>query len=916
MNEKEKILLAEMPGQPIPWHAIPESVVLQKLQTNLDGLSHSQVEERLQEFGRNTLPARHPPTLWEIIFHQLKSPLIYILLAAGVIALLSGDVKDAVFILAVIVLNTVIGTLQEWRAEQSAHALQNMIRAQARLRRDGQTLKVDSEELVPGDVILLESGDKVLADLRLVQINSLAIDESFLTGESLAAEKKTALLEPEAPVSDRFNMAYAGSTVISGRGLGLVVATGKYTEIGKIARTVAEEEGAKPPLVLRMEKFSQQISFVVLGFAILLGIVSFGRGMPFNDVLLLVIAMAVSAIPEGLPVAMTVALSLSTRRMAQRNVIVRKLTAVESLGSCTVIASDKTGTLTVNQQTARAILFPNGQRIQIRGQGYNDEGEVVLETPENLRAGLDSRVKELVAQAVFCNGATLEKKGNTWAHTGDAMDVALLALAYKAGVDPGALRSRYPKVAEIPFESEKRYAATLHRKEDHGLLVVKGAVETILPFCTQSQASEEAWPFQADKINQQALDLAAEGFRVLAFAALTLPLDALPDHLDERMLANMTLQALVGFIDPLRPEALEAVSVARQAGVRVAMITGDHPATAFAIARELGIAATQDQVATGQELADIGDVHVPEFYEWVKRSTVFARVSPHQKLHIVDALMALGNFVAVTGDGVNDAPALQKANIGVAMGSGTDIAKDTASIIVADDNFASIVAGIEEGRHAYANVRKVTLLLISTGLAELVLIGLSIAAGLPIPLLAVQILWLNLVTNGIQDVALAFEAGERGVMKAAPRSPREGLFNRKMIEQVLLSGLTMALICFAAWVWLLNAGWEEDAARNGLLTLLVMLQFYHVLNSRSERVSAFRIPLKNNPVLMAGMALALLLHILATEAPFMQSLLRTQSLPLSYWLVFAAIGITVVIVLEVYKGLAKRRESRLKASHE
>ncbi len=901
--EIDQIILAETPTQPIPWHATPEDKVLVKLQAGLNGLDPQQVAERQMEFGRNTLPERQPPTLLEIILHQFKSPLIYILLVAGAIALLSGDVKDAVFILVVIALNATIGTAQEWRAEQSAHALQQLLKVRARVRRQGQQSMLDAEELVPGDVVLLESGDKVPADLRLVQLNNLAIDEAFLTGESIAAIKNVDLLPRETPVSDRHNIAYAGSTVISGRGLGLVIATSRYTEVGKIANTVAEEAGTKPPLVLRMEKFAHQITFIVLGFAGFLGLVALGRGMPFNDVLFLVIAMAVSAIPEGLPVAMTVTLSLSTRRMALRNVIVRKLAAVESLGSCTIIASDKTGTLTVNQQTVRLAALPDGQRIFISGQGYNDEGEASLEDESALSPELTARLEILSRYAILCNEASLQKSNETWSHTGDAMDVAFLALGYKVGLQPAQVRQQAPALAEIPFESEKRYSATLNQMEGETVLVVKGAVETLLAYCSHMQTAAGPVPLDAAAIEHQALQLAEEGYRVLAIASK----NGLPagQALDESKLSGLTLQALFGFIDPLRPEVRQAVETALQAGIKVIMITGDHPATARAIACELGMACSPDQVVTGQQLAEIGDVHVPEFYERVKQASVFARVSPDQKLNIVDALMSLGNFVAVTGDGVNDAPALRKANIGVAMGSGTDVAKDTASLIVTDDNFASIVAGIEEGRHAYANVRKVTLLLISTGLAELILIGLSIAAGLPVPLLAVQILWLNLATNGIQDVALAFEAGEKGVMRYPPRKPSEGIFNRKMIEQVLLTGITMALVCFAAWVWMNHVGWEVNMARSSLLTLLVLMQFYHVVNCRSESSSAFRVPLRNNPVLLVGMLVAFLIHILATELPFLQSLLRTQSLPLNYWLVFAGIGAVILVVVEVYKRLAR-----------
>lgn len=906
MQDPNRIELVEMPHQAIPWHALEEEQVLLKLQATLRGLSAEQVAERLREFGRNMLPERRPPTLVEIILHQLKSPLIYILLIAGALAIVMGDVKDAVFILAVIVLNSTIGTLQEYRAEQSAHALQKMLKVRAKVRRDGRQLEVDAEELVPGDVVLLESGDRVPADLRLVQVNNLSIDEAFLTGESIAAFKKLELLERDVPVGDRRNMAYAGSTVVSGRGVGLVVATGRYTEVGKIARTVAEEEGAKPPLVLRMEKFAHQISFVVLGFAALLGVIAFTRGMPFYDVIFLVIAMSVSAIPEGLPVAMTVALSLATARMARRHVIVRRLAAVESLGSCTVIASDKTGTLTVNQQTVKVIVFPDGARVEVGGQGYNDQGEV--KSAGGTAAGEETTLAlvRLARDAVLCNEAALERVEDTWEHSGDAMDVALLALGYKVGLRPAEVRERYPVLAQIPFESEKRYAAALIQTETGPRLIVKGAVETVLTFCTTMQTATGSLPLEEAVVHQQAHALAEEGYRVLALAAGPWN-GAGTTTLQAEELRGLTLQGLIGFIDPVRPEVPEAVATAQQAGIKVVMITGDHAETAFAIAQELGIASSREQVTTGRELAEIGDVHVPQFYEQVKHATVFARVSPEQKLHIVDALMGLGHFVAVTGDGVNDAPALRKANIGVAMGSGTDVAKDTASIIVTDDNFASIVAGVEEGRFAYANVRKVTLLLISTGLAELVLIGLAILAGLPIPLLAVQILWLNLVTNGIQDVALAFEAGEKGVMRVPPRSPQEGIFNRKMIEQMMLSGLTMAFICFIAWILLLRSGWEEEAARSGLLTLLVLMQFYHVLNCRSETTSAFRVPLRNNPVLMAGMVAALLIHVLATELPLLQSLLRTQPLSWQTWLLFALPGALILLVLEVYKAWSRRR---------
>jgi magnesium-transporting ATPase (P-type) len=900
--------LREMPGEALKWHAISEEDVFNKLQTAHDGISSDQVNERLAAFGRNILPSRPPVTLIQVILHQFKSPLIYILLIAGGIALALDDLEDAIFIFIVILLNATIGTIQEWQAEQSAQSLQDLIQVQARVRRQGRQTQIAAEEIVPGDVVLMESGDKVPADLRLIQAINLSIDESFLTGESMAAQKRRGVLEEDLLVSDRTNIAYAGSTITAGRGVGLVIATGRYTEVGKIASTMSEDVGAKPPLVIRMERFAKQISVIVLIFASLLGLISFLQGMPITEVIFLVVALAVSAIPEGLPVAMTVALSLATRRMAKRHVIVRRLAAVESLGSCTAIASDKTGTLTVNQQTVKLIAFPGGSRYPVSGHGYNDQGSVETEDGSPLPEDTHERIHRLARASVLVNEASLHHEDGQWVHTGDAVDVALLALGHKVGLNSADLQRENETVAEIPFESERRYAAMFYQDGNGVNAVSKGAVEAVLPFCDQMLTREGPVPIDREGINQQGQRMAAEGFRVLAVAeGQGLHVNG-SSGLDETHLTSLTLLGLIGFIDPLRPEVREAVEDAHKAGIRVLMITGDHPDTALAIASELDIAHSRNDVCTGQQLASIGSYDVPGFYEQVKRTSVFARVTPDQKLHIVDALIKQGEFVAVTGDGVNDAPALQKANIGVAMGSGTDIAKDTASMIVTDDNFASIVAGVEEGRFAYSNVRKVTLLLISTGAAELVLITLAVLFGLPIPLLAVQILWINLVTNGIQDVALAFEAGEKGVMRLPPRKPSEGIFNRKMIEQVVISGLTMALICFAAWLYMLNQGWDETTARTALLTLLVLMQSYHVFNSRSEYLSAFRVPLRNNRVLVFGALAALGLHVLATEVPFLQSLLEIDSLPIQMWAILAVVASSVLIVMEIYKRLSKDRQ--------
>jgi magnesium-transporting ATPase (P-type) len=890
-------------GRPIAWQTLSEESVLQKLQTAPDGLSDEQVAERLAEFGPNTLPVKPPPTMLVVLLHQFLSPLIYILLVAGAVSSLLGEIKDAVFIFVVVLLNATIGTYQEWKAERSAAALQSLLKIYARVKRGGQQKQVTADELVPGDVVLLESGNRVPADLRLIQTNNLAIDESFLTGESLAAGKSLALLAADSPLSERANMAFAGSTVTSGRGVGVVIATGLHTEVGRIAETVTSAEMTKPPLVVRMERFARQTSYAVLGASAVLALIAISKGVPYAEVFFLAVALAVSAIPEGLPVAITVVLSIGTARMARRNVIVRRLAAVESLGSCTYIASDKTGTLTVNQQTVKVITMPSGERFTVSGEGYSGEGQALTEAGQPLAdPAAGSPLDRLARAAILCNEAQLSRDNRQWTHHGDAIDVALLAFGYKMGLAPERVRGEVEPVAEIPFESERGYAAHFYQAQGRVRVAVKGAVEKVLPLCRTRPDGQGVVEIDPEKIEQEALALSESGYRVLAVAEGEMAAGPLPSY-EEKDIPPLTLLGLVGFIDPLRPEVKEAVAKCQQAGVEVAMVTGDHPATALAIARELGIAASWEDVVTGRQLDEIGSTEVPQFLETVKAARVFARVAPLQKLHIVEGLIKLGHFVAVTGDGVNDAPALRKANIGVAMGSGTDVAKDTASIIVTDDNFASIEAGVEEGRFAYDNIRKVTYLLISTGAAEVILFTLALIADLPLPLFAVQLLWLNLVTNGIQDVALAFEAGEPGAMKRPPRRPTEGIFNRLMVQQTAVSGVTMGLLSFGTWYALLQAGWDEAAARNLVLLLMVLFQNFHVFNCRSEYVSVFKVPLRRNILLVVGVVAALGLHLLSMQIPFMQSLLRVEPVSPAEFFYLFLLASTILVVMEIFKLL-------------
>ncbi|HDS64110.1 MAG TPA: HAD family hydrolase [Methanofollis liminatans] len=908
-----------MTGEPEPhgavsWHALPIDETYERLSTGSHGLSTEEAARRQRQYGKNSLPTARPPGLAEIILHQFKSPLIYILLAAGVISVLLGDFKDAGFIMLVVLINAVIGTAQEWKAEQSALQLQSLLKVMARIRRDDAWRSLPAEEAVIGDIVLLESGNRVPSDIRLLHAANLTVDESLLTGESAAVQKTVGVLREKIPVSDRTNMAYAGSTVVTGRGCGIVTGTGTRTEVGMIARAVSGTESAKPPLIIRMEEFSRKVGILIIAASMVMAAVALSRGAPPVEVFFLAVALVVSAIPEGLPVAITVALSIAASRMARRNVIVRKLAAVESLGSCTTIATDKTGTLTVNQQTARVILIPEAEPIEVSGAGYTPEGEILLAGTATLPARMTAAVERLACAAVICNEGSLYLEDGQWVHHGDAMDVAFLSLAYKAGLEPDRVRNSVLKVAEVPFESEQMYAAVYYRKEGDAQdapigLAVKGALEALLPYCTTMTAAEGRVPIDTAAIEAHLIDLMENGYRVLAVAEgqVPSPPGEAAELRDTR--PELSFLGLVGFIDPLRPDVREAVGVAHRAGIDVVMITGDHPRTALTIARDLDIARSVDEVMTGRELEDLGDPTLPSYAAAIDRIRVFARVSPVQKMEIVDLMVRRGHFVAVTGDGVNDAPALRRANIGVAMGSGTDVAKDTASMIVTDDNFSSIVAGVEEGRFAYDNIRKATYLLISTGLSEVVLIIMALLAGLPLPLLAVQLLWLNLVTNGIQGVALAFEAGEEGAMRRKPRDPEEGVFNSLMLKETVLSGLTIGIVAFSTFWWLIGTGMEETAARNLLLLLMVLFENFHVFNCRSEYRSLFRVPLRNNTVLVLGVVLMQGLHILSLHIPFMQDLLGLAPVTLEEWFTCLVIAAIVIVVMETFKWFEFRNGS-------
>ncbi len=898
-DKQDVVDVPEAGSLPSAAHALHADAIVEQLDTSTQGITSTEAQARLWQYGPNSLPRAEPPSLIKIFLCQFASPLIYVLVAAAIFSLVIQEWSDASFITGVLLINAIIGTVQEFSAQRAATALQELVTTRSRVLRDGDAVEIDAENLVPGDILLLESGDKIPADVRLLSCHDLEVDESLLTGESVAVFKKADdVLKVDTFIGDRKNMVFAGTMVNRGRGSGVVTATALLTELGTIASEVIHGVSAKAPLLVRMEKFTHRIAIIVALAALLMAAVSISRGMPFAEIFMLAVALAVSVIPEGLPVALTVALAIGMRRMAKRNVIIRRLIAVESLGSCTCIATDKTGTLTVNELTARRIQFPNGDTWKIKGEGMVPLGNIIppYESPANEEMALMER---LCLASILTNDGFLGMRGDQWAHHGDAVDVALLVMAHKAGVVKAKTINAFPELGEIPFESERLFSASLNQVGDRRCMFVKGAFEKLLPMCDTMALPGQDVAIDVARLEQQAIDLACQGYRVLAIASSDREPPA-NEVFCEQHLDGLTFLGLVGMIDPLRPEAKQAVATCRNAGIEVAMVTGDHPATALAIAKELGLTEHEEHIVTGPELRTSNSDD--EIDLLTRRAHVFARVEPSQKLDIVHSLQRNGHFVAVSGDGANDAPALRAAQVGVAMGkSGTDVARETADIIITDDNFHSIVSGVEEGRISYSNVRKVIFLLISTGAAELVLFTLALFSGLPLPLLAVQLLWLNLVTNGIQDVALAFEAGEGDELRHRPRPPKESIFNRMMIERVITSALVIGLVAFFLYKNLLDWGYTVEEARNATLLLMVLFENVHVFNCRSETLSIFRHNPMRNRILLFGTLIAQSIHIGAMYTPWISDVLGIQPVSIEHWLQLLGLALTVTVVMEIHK---------------
>ena len=892
-----------------PFYARDADEILDSLGSGTNGLTRQQAAELLERYGPNRIAESTGPSKLRILLHQFQSPLIYLLFAAGIVTAILGKYIDTYVILAVVLLNALIGYVQELKAEKSVQALRSLMVPKAHVIRDGAEREINSYDLVPGDIVLLTSGDRVPADVRLTYTRELRIDEAMLTGESVPADKTSELIDDEnISPGDQLNIGFMGTSVVSGRGQGVVVATGGETVLGRIAQDVSEMSVTETPLQKKMVRFAHLIGMMVVGSAVIIFLAGLLLGMDTAEVFLASVAVMVSAIPEGLPVVVTITMAIGVTAMARRNAVIRNLPAVETLGSTTVICSDKTGTLTRNEMMVEALY--DGQHVyRLTGSGYDPEGQLLLDG-ERKNGDLSDSLSMSLRVGLLCNEASLYRDNGVWRINGDPTEGALLVSAAKAGLDVEQEHHDYPMLDMAPFESEHGFMATLHENNGQKLILVKGAPERVVEMAAGAEAANGA---QGQAMLDKAMELAAQGMRVLAMAYREAP-DDMTELTHSDAAGDLHLVGLQAMIDPPRPEAIEAVAGVKGAGARVVMITGDHALTAKAIAQQLGIAGDNDKVITGRELEVMED---KDLYEHVKDVNVFARVSPEHKLRIVQQLVAQDEVVAVTGDGVNDAPALKAAHIGVAMGiTGTDVAKETADMIVTDDNFASIFSAVEEGRVVFANIRKVVLFLIPTGLAEILTILATMVMGLPLPFLPAQILWINLVTNGLQDIALAFEPGEPDVLERPPRPAREGVFSRLMFERSVLVSIVLAAGVTYLFADAVNSGLDVAHARTIAVTGMVVFQFFQAWNCRSERQSLFRMNLLSNPFLFYASLATFGAQLAMVYLGPMQFIFDTVPLSWEEWIGKIPIALTVVVAVELDKLIRRKRRAAERARRE
>lgn len=901
------------------WHHLPEREVIKLLETDADiGLDLFETRHRQERFGPNSLTPKKGQSPLIRFLAQFNNPLIYILLAATLITAIVKDLVDALIILGVVLVNAVIGYIQESRAEAAIESLAQTMTTEATVTRAGKTTRLNASELVPGDVVSIKAGDKVPADLRLIRSRDLQIAEASLTGESVSVQKLANIsLAQETPLAERHNMAYASTLVTYGLGTGVVTATGDDTEIGQISLLISSAAELATPLTRKIEQFSRLVLYAILVLAAITFGVGLFRGQAFIDTLTAAIALAVGMIPEGLPAALTVTLAIGVSRMARRQAIIRKLPAVETLGSVTIICSDKTGTLTQNQMTVREIAVAD-QVFQVTGSGYEPAGEIrALEADVGAHSKIplsSGALRECLIAGMLCNDSYLVEDENTWSAQGDPTEVALIVAAKKGGLDVDELN--LPRLDAIPFESQHQYMATLHSSgpDRPGIVYMKGAVEIVMNKCRAALDSNglEIVLNETD-ILAQADKMAAQGLRVLAFARGKKPSEAKTiDH--DGVARELTFLGLQAMIDPSRPEAIAAVKACQNAGIQVKMITGDHALTAAAIASQLGLLTdtgngTQNQVLTGYEIGECCD---EDLIDLVEQTSVFARVSPEQKLRLVEALQARNQVVAMTGDGVNDGPALKQADVGVAMGiSGTDVAKEAADMVLTDDNFASIEAAVEEGRGVFDNLTKIIAWTLPTNLGEGLIILLAVFLGVVLPILPIHILWINMTTVGVLGIVLALELKEPGIMKRPPRDPQAPILTRELLIRIIMVGTIILIGAFGLFELELILGNSVDQARTVAVNVVVVVEMFYLFNCRSLTQSAFRIGFFSNRWVIIGTLVMIVLQLLFTYVPFMNGFFSSEPISLIAWGRIILVGFIGYLVVEFEKWINRKRSTSL-----
>ncbi len=919
MKTAEPIIEHEVQAQDAPWYALSSELCATRLNAHSErGLSSEDARDRLAAQGPNELPEAHPPSLIKLFFSQFTSVIVWVLIGAAVISGLLEDWLDAAAILAIVLLNGVLGFVQEFRAERSLAALRKMSVATARVFRDGVLRSIPARELVSGDLISLEAGDRIPADARLIYTTNFQTQEASLTGESTPVQKRASVIAgTDVSLAEQTNMAFMGTVAVSGKARALVLATALRTELGRIAAMIqkaTEAERTETPLQRRLEQFGYQLLWLALGVVTVVFVLGYLRGEPAVLMLLTAVSLAVAAVPEGLPAVVTITLALGVTRMVKRHALIRKLPAVETLGSATVICSDKTGTLTKNEMTVTR-LFSGDRVFEVTGEGYEPVGEIRETSPplKNLSpftshlSPLPSGLRELLTAAVLCNGATLRQEEGTWNILGDPTEGALLVVAAKAELTIETLDSSYHFLGEVPFDPERKMMTIVRQTPDGPVAYVKGAPDVLLRHCTHRLAMDGTTEPITESIRAAILDanasFAHQTLRVLGMAHRRL--DYEPEvYRAQELEERLVFLGLAAMKDPLRPEAKAAVQACHDAGIRTVMITGDHKETAMAIAGELGAFEGQEQALSGTELDRLSD---DELVRNVGNVAVYARVSAEHKLRIVKAWQARGAIVAMTGDGVNDAPAVKAADIGVAMGvTGTDVTKEAADMVVTDDNFASIAAAVEEGRGIFDNIRKTIYFLLSCNVSEVLVMLFAALIGLPLPLLPIQILWMNLVTDGFPALALAVDPKSPDLMRQQPRRPEARLLDGGTLVAIGAQGVMLCAISLGAFAYSLYGLHQEvEQARTVTFTVMVIAQLVHAFNCRSERLSLFQVGLWTNRPLLLAFSLSLGIQIAVLTIPAAASVFKVGSLPIEDWGLIGAMGILPFFLMELTKALRR-----------